>query len=356
MSRGAFREILGQPQVVATLLSSMTSGRVHHAWIFHGPAGVGKFTAAMCFARALLTSGLEIGAGAVALPNAMTDVDANGSAFTHPDLHIITKELARYSDDASVRSRKLISIPKEVIATHLLAPAALAPTVSADTLAKKIFIVDEAELLNAVSQNALLKTLEEPASGTVIILVTSSEDRLLPTIRSRSQRLAFGALDAESMDSWLNASGVEISPDESAWLVEHSRGSPGLFVLAHEAGMAQWSQRLEPMLNAAERGEYDTELGGALAECVDEWANWWVERHKAENPSKDAANKAGVRHVLDLLAERARRQVWRECEDEHASNRAMRTIDLLYETEQNIASNVNLKLAMENLAVQMARE
>ncbi len=291
-----------------------------------------------------------------AMADAMIDADADGSAFTHPDLHIITKELARYSDDASVRSRKLISIPKEVIATHLLAPAALAPTVSADTLAKKVFVVDEAELLNAVSQNALLKTLEEPAPGTVIILVTSSEDRLLPTIRSRSQRLAFGALDAESMDCWLNASSVEIEPNESAWLVEHSRGSPGLFVLAHEAGMAQWSQRLEPMLNAAERGEYDAELGGALAECVDEWANWWVERHKAENPSKDAANKAGVRHVLDLLAERARRQVWRECEDEAMNGRAMRTIDLLCEAERNIASNVNLKLAMENLAVQMARE
>ena len=87
----------------------------------------------------------------------------------------------------------------------------------------KVFIIDEAELLNTAAQNAALKTLEEPDGKTVVILVTSSPERLLPTIRSRSQQVRFGPLNPAAMKKWVgawaNSQTEELDRDEAAWLL-----------------------------------------------------------------------------------------------------------------------------------------
>ena len=77
------------------------------------------------------------------------------------------------------------------------APAYLTPL----SAPAKTFIIDEAELIDTVGQNALLKTLEEPPRRTYIFLVTSRPERLLPTIRSRCQHVRFVPLDHASMDA-----------------------------------------------------------------------------------------------------------------------------------------------------------
>ena len=346
---GVFGEILGQSRVVETLTSAIGSGRVHHAWIFHGPAGVGKFTTARAFAGALLTPGVRVEEGVAAAPVASA---ASAADEAHPDLHIITKELARHSEDASVRARKLMSIPKEVLVERLLKPAALAPTVSAASLAKKVFVVDEAELLAPVAQNALLKTLEEPPAGTVVILVTSSGERLLATIRSRCQRVGFGPIDEASLRAWATRTGIEASAGEMEWLIGYARGAPGLLLAAHEAGLASWAARLEPMLAGAEAGRYDADLGPIFAEFVEEWASGVVERRKADNPSKDAANKAGAARLMDMLAERARGRL-RPGRGEAEVERALHDLDTIARAQGHIRANVNLRLALENLAAQL---
>ncbi|MEM9373943.1 MAG: hypothetical protein AAGA55_09895, partial [Planctomycetota bacterium] len=190
----ALDAVLGQDRAVSQLAAAMASGRLHHAWIFHGPEGVGKFTTALAWAAMLLDPTTAPGlTGAFACePDSPTQrLLASG---THPDLHVVRKELARFSSDARVRDAKLATIPKAVVEDHLIAPASVAPVMRTGSMMGKAFIVDEAELLdrspaNAPTQNAILKTLEEPAPGTLIVLVTSSEDRLLPTIRSRCQRV-----------------------------------------------------------------------------------------------------------------------------------------------------------------------
>lgn len=349
MTRRIFQDIVGQDRAIDVLAGAIASERLHHAWIFHGPFGVGKFTTARAFAEALLTPGVSAQNGDVVGP------ERAPGAFTHPDLHIVTKELARHSEERRVRDQKLQSIPKEVIVERLLTPAALAPTINAPSIAKKVFIVDEAELLNTIAQNAVLKTLEEPPAGTVIILVTSSEDRLLATIRSRCQRVAFGLLDETSMRDWVQRAKLDAPAGELNWLVEFSRGSPGLLLQTKEAGLAAGAQTIEPLLSAAEHGRYDAHLGPALSELVESWASGWVERHKDENPSKDAANKVGAARVLDLVSERARRRLWQSDPGSAECERALRDIDLVAQAQWHINANVNLKLAMENLAAQLAR-
>lgn len=348
MSQAVFGDILGQSRAIESLTGAIASGRLHHAWIFHGPLGVGKFTCAIAFARALLTEGTSVEDGVVTTP-----AGAAG-ATTLADLHVVTKELARHSDDANVRHRKLMSIPVEVVRERLIAPAALAPSVQTNALAKKVFIVDEAELLNAASQNVTLKTLEEPPAGTVILLVTSNEDRLAATIRSRCQRVGFGPLDDASMRRWVEQAGIDGSPADLAWLVDYSRGSPGLLIEASQAGLAQWAQRLEPMLAQADRGTFEPGLGPMFAELVESWASGWVDRHKADNPSKDAANKAGAARLLDLLSERTRGRLWSAPPGSPEVETALRSIDSIAAAHQRLGANVNLRLTLDNLAAQLA--
>lgn len=340
-----FEPILGQRRAVETLTAAIASGRVHHAWIFHGPGGVGKRTTATLFARALLTPGAHAERGVLLTP-------APGLApENHPDLHVVTKELARHSDDAGVRNRKLTSIPKEVLVERVLRPAALAPTVGAASASKKVFVIDEAELIAPVAQNALLKTLEEPPAGTVLILVTASEERLLPTIRSRCQRVAFGPLDDAAMRDWAQRSGV---PATDAALAL-ARGAPGALHAVAARNLAGALASLDPLLAAAESGRFDPALGATLGALVDEWATAEVEEKKALNPSKDAANKAAVDRLADLLLERARRRLRVAAAGSAEQSRALRDIETITTTESRIAANVNLRLALDNLAAQLAR-
>ncbi len=182
---GRVDAILGQPHAIELLQSALQTDRLHHALIFHGPKGVGKFTTARALAAILLCHEVAKKAASSFLP----PVRACGTcrscaalrAGSHPDDHVITKELARFSSDAAVRDRKLMTIPTAVLRENLIEPVNLAPRLGSH----KVFVVDEAELLDSVSQNILLKTLEEPPAGTYVILVTDAEDRLLPTIRSR---------------------------------------------------------------------------------------------------------------------------------------------------------------------------
>lgn len=359
-----FADILGQDRALDALRASMASGRVHHAWVFSGPMGVGKCTAAVAFAAMLLDPTLAPNLGGE------LDVDPSGpvramiNAGTHPDLHVITKELAVYSEDRTVRNSKQITIPKDVIDTHLLGPIARAATVrSASALAQKVFIVDEAELMdrsksNATTQNAILKTLEEPPAGSVIILVTANEDRLLPTIRSRCQRVSFRPLDERAMAAWFKRSaedvGRTLDASERQWVERFAAGSPGRALLAARTGLYQWATALEPLLRESDQGKFPLALGGTMAKLVGGWAEQWVADHK--NASKEAANHAAVRHLATLLSDRYRTRL-RDAmgKGDHATGeRCARSIDRIVDAERHVATNVNMGLALEALAADLS--
>lgn len=349
--------IVGQERAVGVLRNAIASERLHHAWIFHGPTGVGKFTAALAFAAVILdpTSAPEqtlMGAGEIA-PDPASETQTLLRAGTHPDLHVIVKELARFSEESSVRASKLTTIPRDVIDKHLIRPARLAPVMGTDARASKVFVVDEAELMdrsasNAPVQNAILKTLEEPAPGTVIVLVTSSEDRLLPTIRSRCQRVGFGPLDEDAMRRWVSDANIDAADAELAWLIEHAEGSPGKLMRARETGLYEWHRTLSPLLDKADRGQLPLGLGATMGELVDGWAKSWVDAGSkaGENRSKEAANRAGAAQMFALVARRYRSQL----REPRLTTPAVRAIDLVGRAERLLGSNVQLKLVMDDLA------
>jgi len=378
------RSILGQPRAIELLSATLQRDRVHHAFIFHGPRGVGKFTTARAFARILLcldarpdlTGAVEacgVCASCRLLPGAVdpdpsvgagAELPAPEAGSAHPDLHIVTKELARFSDDKQVRDRKQFSIAVEVLETHLLEPIARRP----NTSGRRVFLVDEAELLRGVGQNKLLKTLEEPPPGAVIILVTAAESQLLPTIRSRCQRVAFGPLPepvirdrldrmaSEGDRAWV----AELDPKLRDWLVWFAEGSLGRLELAVDYNLVNWADLVLPALRAMHRSRHPADLGEQMAKLVGGFSESWVKAHP--QASKDAANKLAAGEMLRLIAQAARSGLHAAAGKappgdlvaiEAAASQWTTWLDRIHDAESQLASNVQQGFVFDNLVAQL---
>ena len=339
--------VQGQSRAISVLQQSMQSGRLHHAWIFHGPEGVGKFTAAVSWAAMLLDPSTAPDLHG----NLRHDPDSNIQqlirAGTHPDLFVIRKELTPFSENAKIRGNKQRNIPKDILVEYLVKPASLAPSINEGSIAGKVFIIDEAELVGSVGQNSILKTLEEPGPGTLIILVTSSEDRLLPTIRSRCQRVSFTPLDDDAMRRWIGTQGFDLDPESHHWYTRYAGGSPGRFAAAVESDLYSWHRQIDPMLSRAMRGEHPAELGAVMSGLIDSWAADWVKvgDKLGENRSKEAANQKAASMMLSLIAQQAHAGLT----DPHRSGVSLQTIDSVTRANEELRTNVSFKMVMEHL-------
>jgi DNA polymerase-3 subunit delta' len=182
--------VQGQARAVGVIQASLNQKKIHHAWLFHGPDGVGKELAALRMAAALVCAEKPwVGCGEC-------DACTRVAKFSHPDVSWVMPEveqidrgLSGRSDFASAPSRDIridqIRKLQERLAFHALESA------------HKIALIVTAHAMNQPAQNALLKTLEEPPRDTILILISSAPDKLLPTIRSRCAKAAFGPLSTE---------------------------------------------------------------------------------------------------------------------------------------------------------------
>ena len=345
-----FDEILGQPRAISTLARSLASERVHHAWMFHGPAGVGKFTAACALAATLLDpSATRDLAGALAFDPAGETARLMRSG-AHPDFHVVTKDLAAFSRDASIRLRKRTTIPVEVLREFLIEPAAKTASLAREGsagMASKVMILDEAHLLQPAGQNVLLKTLEEPPPGTVIILITTSEERLLPTVRSRCQRVVFQRLDSRAMDAWAMRRAQQGSAEGIEPLLAIADGSPGEVIRLRRLGAGTWAEQLRGAFDALAAGRADPMMGAIVAKIADEAAARDVEGDR--HASKDAANKQAMQEVIRFTGMWVRTRL-RSAQDTGAMLMWADASEGLVEVERALASNVQIPLVAARLA------
>lgn len=363
------RDVLGHERAKQALRRALQGGRVPHAWIFHGPPGVGKFTTAMAWARVLLCPNAQ--------PNLAGEVEACGNcescrlaeAGTHPDLHVIRKELASVSSVQSVRDAKQRNIAIDLLRERMIGGKTGDGKFHASAVGKtavlgrgKVFIIDEAELMDPYGQNALLKTLEEPPAKTYIILITSSEQQLLATIRSRCQRIAFGPLPAALVEGWLEKKYPQHSAAERRWVTEFADGSLGRAELAAEYGLAAWGPQVLGRLQALRDGRGGADLGGIMAELQDDFAQRWVE--KQENASKEAAHQLAARLMGSMIGQWLRRAMAQEAAALGAADPAdaeerlepyAQAIDALGQAQEELAANVNVSLVCDHLASMLQR-
>jgi len=400
--------ILGQTRAVDVLQASLQTGRLHHAYIFHGPKGVGKFTAAREFAKVLLCHepqrdlmGRISACGScescrLMVPPVLTEplpgakkagkkrksddeddddeetgqVQDSFDRESHPDYHVIRKELAAMSSITELRKRKQMNIPIDLLRELMIGGKTMDGTYHDGAAFKsprlnhqKVFIIDEAELLDHVGQNALLKTLEEPSPGTYIILVTSSEDRLLATIRSRCQRVVFTALPEQVVAQWIASKGMsDLTDHQVQWLIRFAAGSLGRVELALNYDLYSWAKAVLPAVNQMKEDRYATLLGPQIAELINGFAERWVDEHPSA--SKDAANKQAAGLMWTLITQYARQKIGEAAAratpgDPIAAENAMEpwigVIEAIGEAEKNLASNVNMGLVCDALVATMHR-
>lgn len=353
--------LFGHERTVAGLRKAILGERSMPTWIFGGPMGVGKFTAARLLAGLLLDPETREEDVASFTPRLDTPSGALFAAGTHPDLHVVCKELALESPVAEVRERKQRSIPVAVLRQHVIGGAVEGHSFDAPAYIKpycgawKVFIIDEAELLESRAQNLLLKTLEEPPLRTCFILVSKREDRLLPTIQSRCQRALFSPLDAESMGNWLGETELDAPEAEIAWAVRFAEGAPGLVVAAIEEGMFAWHEALHPMLEELAAGEYPGSMAEVMAEFIDESA---AAAEKADaHASREAAGRRAMGLMVAMLSSMMRRCMHEAlAEGGYGQERWASAIETLACTEAQVSANVNRKLALAGLVAALARD
>jgi DNA polymerase-3 subunit delta' len=203
----SWQRVKGHDALIAAFDRAVHRGRLAHAYLFTGPSGIGKRLFAHELAKALLCESPPTGrleacnrCGSCALVE----------AGTHPDCFAVN------------RPEDKLEFPIEVI-RRLCSDLALKPARGG----RKIAIVGDADDLNEESANAFLKTLEEPPPGSLLIVIGTSADRQLPTIRSRCQVIPFSPLTPQLVRELLGNED-ELDPALAERLSTLGEGSPGL--------------------------------------------------------------------------------------------------------------------------------
>lgn len=256
-----FSHILAQETAVGTLTRALRSGRVHHAYRFEGPDGVGKEIAAFALAQALVCVGNDpLGCGVCsACKRAVTLSEDDPRVPIHPDVTIVERGL--YPPEVIGKKKESNEVSVDQIRTIVLSHASYPPHEGK----ARVYIFRRAEELSTSAANALLKILEEPRQGTHFILLSSRGDRLLNTIRSRTLPIRFAPLPDEVVRNVLVARGIKGRLDLA---IELAAGSASAAIeLADEERSAARDEFVSRVLAAADARD----LGPAvdIAETVD---------------------------------------------------------------------------------------
>lgn len=229
-------DLVGHDEAARTLRDAARSGRMHHAWLICGAPGIGKATLAWRFTRWLL-AGLPDTTPPLYLDPA-SPVFRRIAADTHADCFTLEPN----TGDRGVKRVLRVDDAREAV--RFL-------TQTAAEGGWRVVVLDEAERADQPQvQNTLLKTLEEPPPKTVLLLVCSAPQKLLPTIRSRCRRLDLNPLAGGEMDTLLARLLPDLAAGERARLVALAAGSPGRAMALMEAGGLALQDAVESSLTA----------------------------------------------------------------------------------------------------------
>ncbi|HEX3042553.1 MAG TPA: hypothetical protein VHP56_10750 [Solirubrobacterales bacterium] len=338
-----------------------------HAYLFRGPRGSGKRAAARAFAA-------EVLAAAAADPE-----DARRRALLDPSPHPDLVWLAPTGAQHMV----------EEVRERVIRAAAYKPFEGG----KRVFVVEAAEAMRDESQNALLKTLEEPPEFVHLILLSSEGEGLLETVASRCQTIEFAPLPAEVLEAELAAAGLDAGPDEiaaaaglAAGDLERARlllGERGRELRAEaercvgaalegECGSAPW----KALLDRAQAAGADVEE--AAREALEEESKAGMKRSAKE--IGDGAKRAGRRRRTEILElgyelcaawlrdlsavasgaeevvfNRDRLELLRSQAAGLAAAKARGGAELVQETRRGLELNVSEELALEALFFRLER-
>lgn len=256
-----FDHLIGHANVKTILHGMVQSGKIPQSLLFVGPEGVGKGLFAEKFAHLI--------------------VNANG---THPDIHI-------YQPEGKLGLHSMESMRQLCVEVYY-------PPFQAE---RKVFIIHDADRMLTYSANALLKTFEEPAPHSVIILLTKKSEFLLPTVLSRCFCVRFGTISRDDMSAFI----------EKKWIVERRQAEELAAMAQGSLGYAkrlmhETSQVRNKVLTLLEKGRQlsYSELATAVRTLADE-----IEKKQAEQADElrtimNAQYGDGVNSVIQQAIEK----------------------------------------------------
>ena len=228
--------LVGQDEALGRAARAIRAGRTPSAWLITGAPGIGKATLAYRIARYLLAYGAtDKGPEDLSVPEDQTTA-RQVAAGSHPGLLVLKRAI-------NSKTGKLMT----VLSVDEIRRLANFFGMTSGAGGWRVAIVDTADDMNDNAANALLKMLEEPPADAMLLLLSNTPGRLLPTIRSRCQRLELRPLDDASLQKMLARELPETSTAERAALARLSGGSIGaaLTLAAGDgAALAQEADRL----------------------------------------------------------------------------------------------------------------
>lgn len=327
--------IVGHEWAVALLQNAVETQRHAHAYLFTGPAHIGRYTLALTLARALNCTGEQPPcAGKVKDGKWKVEDGCRAcrliAAGNHPDIRIVSPE------GASLKIDQIRQLQHDLALSPVEARA-------------RVAIIDGMELATPEASNALLKTLEEPPSHVVLILIAAEPDVLLPTIVSRCQHLALRPLAIDRVkDALMMRWNVQAQrADELAHL---SGGRLGWAVTAAQDAtmLEKRSARLADLVRLlgekrVGRLAYAEELADSKAALatLELWETWWRDVMLVASGSQAPLTNLDRRDELIHYARRL------------GADHARQALAVIARTAHQITRNANVRLALEALMLNL---
>ncbi|MCW8132119.1 MAG: AAA family ATPase [Planctomycetota bacterium] len=244
----SWSHLLGQRAALDYLRSAQKSGRAPHGYLFYGPAGVGKRTAAVALAQALLChQPPEPGEACGACKSCRWIAARNGLLTNHPDLIPLLK-------NPETEKEKVLGDQEQIIPLDTVLDICARLSKSPMAGPKRVVVIPEAHRMctgQAEAANAFLKTLEEPPPTSVVILTSSRPEALLETIVSRVQPVRFRRLSAEDIRAGLAQGNAKAQEDEIALAAALADGSLGRAKELLEGDLGRWRTAVMKALERA---------------------------------------------------------------------------------------------------------
>jgi len=305
--------VVGHQAVRESIAQRYREDRLAHALLFAGPPGIGKFLVATDVARLVVCTGKRP-------PCGECDPCRRVAARSHPDVRFagLPPGKKEIGVDTARDLKRFVQLKS--VEAHC-----------------KVVLIDDAHRLSIAAQNALLKTLEEPPGKAVIILVADGAGSLLPTVRSRCQRIAFAPLSEPQLAEVLRD--LELDDAEAEAVAPLSHGSPGRALAIRDLLQSGDIDRLRESVAGLGDGRYRStlEFADSLGRSEQEMA-------------------ARLELLGEILQSELRRSVLDGSDDTEAVGRKVRQLTVLADARQLLRRrNPNRPLLAEATALKLAR-